>query len=1043
MVLKQLVVFADSDVSLRLETVADQAAIFSNTVSPAPLRIRRSTISRTSSFVLPQVMLMRYVHEVKYLVSGGMLILENNRISFVHQSFLDSFLLEKDLMEIFSFQQSLLSLVMSWGTQMPIYRYRLSALLQNIVESDQILFTTQAPEFLESDAVHYYYKVAIFEAIGQLAVPISAIYRLVDEYFEKDEWHRIIMQTVYDRHPVFIKHLSEQQSFDWLGEEGSSLLLSMKYYDPEFVEEVLWNWMEAGTVPSKKILSILGTSIDEETEGLFAIRMRIYRNDISFLSGIDFINLDRAQPEHVIQVLALVLYNIDTLGAIHAYIKDDKKRVQFCEENYNDIIHSLFEVLCSSAKKTPLSFHAALDHDNRFWLPWESETSLAREAVEFVKDALKTLVTVAPEDALHYISLAGQYKNGISNEVALSTLLALPAECSDAAIEWLLADFDNHILDCSSNENDYLSTCKDILKKHSSSCSSELFTQLENRICNWKGDREWFVKSYKHRIEINRSKEQGYVYWPAWGHLQKVLLPFLDSTRITQRTKELIMVLNRNNWVLPNRFHGFYLYGPARPVLSTINKNATNLSDKTWLGIIKSNVDENYSGMREKDDGEYYYESSHWSFAQDLGSCVKNDPTRYAKLLLKFPHDCFPGYYSSVLYGLRNPELQAIDFDLLCDVVRHSWDISSDSIPMAIAHIICERPEENWPMDIIDYLIKISTSNLRPIGNERLIISHDNDPFPTLEDIAMSVPNCPRGAAVNAIGKLLTYHSDLVEKFEPVMEELAQDESDIIRFALVKCIVALYEHDPAFSIDIFDIVIEKDPIAWCIPYSYWLMSRDLQVLEEYYFPYLKIASDAPNPELVVRAAQLICATAIVTSSEQVLSFLYSHPWSKEAMDKICLEAASTFDKEEYRMTSQRIIEKLLEIDASSLHSINQLFQGNRLDLQRDRVFITTILKKRHNIDTINDFIEFIKTQDTEISGFAETIKTAVQSFDEKAHTWQKHQIEDGLVHAVIKLIDTANGDKKSTECCLDILDEIYKKRILTDSAVSKLIEGVD
>jgi hypothetical protein len=43
MVLKQLVVFADSDVSLRLETVADQTAISSNTVSPAPLRIRRST----------------------------------------------------------------------------------------------------------------------------------------------------------------------------------------------------------------------------------------------------------------------------------------------------------------------------------------------------------------------------------------------------------------------------------------------------------------------------------------------------------------------------------------------------------------------------------------------------------------------------------------------------------------------------------------------------------------------------------------------------------------------------------------------------------------------------------------------------------------------------------------------------------------------------------------------------------------------------------------------------------------------------------------
>ena len=376
--------------------------------------------------------------------------------------------------------------------------------------------------------------------------------------------------------------------------------------------------------------------------------------------------------------------------------------------------------------------------------------------------------------------------------------------------------------------------------------------------------------------------------------------------------------------------------------------------------------------MREKDDGEYYYESSHWSFAQDLGSCVKNNPTRYARLLLKFPHDCFPGYYSSVLYGLRNPELQAIDFDLLCDVIRYSRNIMFDSVPMAIAHIIRERPEENWPKDIIDYLIEISTGNLRPIGNERIIISQDNDPFPTLRDIAMSVLNCPRGAAVNAIGELLSYHSILVETFEPVMEKLAQDESDIIRFALVKCIVALYEHDPAFSRGIFDIVIEKAPIAWCTPNSFWLMSRDLQALEEYYFPYLKKTSDAPNPELVTHVARLICATAIITSSEQVLSFLYSHPWSKEAMDKICLEAASTFDKEEYRMKSQRIIEHLLEIDANSLHSINQLFQKKRLDLRRDKSFITAILKKRHDIETTNDFIEFIKTQDTEITGLCLT-----------------------------------------------------------------------
>ena len=44
--LKQLVGFTDSDVSLRLKTVADQAAASSNVASLVPLRIRRSTFIR-------------------------------------------------------------------------------------------------------------------------------------------------------------------------------------------------------------------------------------------------------------------------------------------------------------------------------------------------------------------------------------------------------------------------------------------------------------------------------------------------------------------------------------------------------------------------------------------------------------------------------------------------------------------------------------------------------------------------------------------------------------------------------------------------------------------------------------------------------------------------------------------------------------------------------------------------------------------------------------------------------------------------------------
>lgn len=1001
-----------------------------------------AAISNSASFSLPQVMFPKYTQELIFLASCGVLRLENNKVSFVHQSFLDSFLLANDLNAIFTGRQELLSLVLSWGTQMPMFRYRLSALFQNVAESNQALFSKQAKDFLESDQIHYYYKAAVFETIGQLTSPISETLKLLDEFFEKTDWRSFILQTVYERHPVFIEHLAKRQGFDWLGEEGYPLLVSMRYYSPSFVASILRKVLKAGEACPEKAIAVLGTEIDAENEELFALRMELYGSDSSFLSNIHFVNLERTQPDHIIRVLTYFLLNADTYGAQHIYI-DDKERPKFCEENYSEIIHSLFDLLCNSAKNTPLSLHPGIDFKERDWLPRQYESSIAREAVELVKASLGILAKNDPEEALTYIEKAGMFRNGISNELALSTLLVLPADYSDSAIEWLLSDFDNHILDCISNEYDYLATCKDVLRKHSQSCSDESFARLEERICTWKGDRERLIRSYKYRIEHNRTKGQEPAFCPAWGHLQKALLPFLDSSRIKPRTKELIDVLNRNEWVHSDYFHAGLLSGPARSVVSTIQKNAARLSDNTWLQIINSHVDEQHSRMREKDDGEYYYESTHWAFAQDLGSCVKSDLTRYAKLLLKFPQNCFPGYYSSVLYGLNNSETGKIDFSLLCDVIRHCVNIDSDGVPTAIARIISDRQEEDWPKDILSYLARTATGTLKPVGNERIFSSRDDDPFLSPDDMATAVLNCPRGAAVNTVGDLLISHPDLTETFAPLMETLAQDESDVIRFALVKCAAAYYEPNPSFSKQIFDTVIEKDLLAMCAMHSFWLMRRDLRALEEQYFPYLKVACDSPNPKLVMRAAQMVCSTAILTSSEQVIDYLYSHPWTKETMDKICLEATYAFEKDEYRTISQTILEHFLETDAASLHSINRLFHENRLDLRRDERFISLILKCRGDFDTINAFIDFIKNQDGELSSFAEIIKTAVESVDEGEKTWQKYRIEDGLVHAVIKLIDSATGDDELTDCCLDILDEIYRKRILTNSAVSKLLDGAE
>ncbi len=998
-------------------------------------------IENAASFTVPQIMYMKYSREVDYLVSGGLLIQDSSLISFAHQTFLDTFLLVKDLEVFFTQKASLLSIILLWKSQMPIYRYRLAALWQNIIDWNQDEFIREAYGFLESEHIHFYFKSVIFEIISQLTVPTSGVMRIVDEYFAKEEWHTFIIQTVYDRHPVFIEHLSTQNILYWFSEEGYPLLETMKYYSPNFVLHILRELMEKHLIEYEKIIRFLGSEISEEDDNFFEIRMEIYKNDINLLSGIRYIDIEKVQPAHLLKVLELVLENVYVVGVNRVYI-DGKKMIEFCEKNYI-IICSLFDRVCKAAKNLIPSPHTIINYDERFWFPHEPESSFTREIVNLIKISLKILAVNEPEKALGYILQTDKYKNGISNELALATVLELPFEYSDWAIEWLISDFDNHIFDCISNSYDYLQITKEILKKHSLKCSKGHFEHLEHIICNWKGDRERFVSSFKMRLEINRSKDSESVYWPTWGHLQKTLLPFLDSTRTQKKTKELINVLNRNSWVRINDYHEGILCGPAKNVISTIRKNSEHFNDKNWIKIVSADITDIHSRMPEKEDEKYYYESSHRAFAQDFGKCVKKDPVRFAELILKFPLNCPENYYVYALNSLSSIETQRIDFDMICKVIRHVMGISSYAICRAITDIIDVRLEENWPEDIIHYLIQIATGNLNLIDNEGIDYKQDDEHCLSQEDLIMAVRRNPRSIAVETMGKLMIHHLEVCEWFKPYIEALALDESAGVRFATTTCAAAFYEQDHTFAYYLLDILLEKDLCVLYAKHCFLLMRSDLHILVGHYFEYMKKACNNQNPKLTVHVAQLTCITAILTSNKQVLDFLYTYEWTLEAIEKICMKAVEAFEKEEYHVISQSILEHFLEVCPESINYISYLLREKKIDMKRDERFIMTVLQKNNNIDIIYDFLEFIKEQDVDIACFSMIIKQAVESINDKVLAWQQYRIEEGLVNAIIKLVDIANGDDELTEICLDILDEVFRKRILNDSGVSKLLNGVD
>lgn len=994
-----------------------------------------SSMSKMTCFSLPIRLFQNNMKAVEYLASSGLIVKTDNKIAFAHQSILDAFLIHKDL-NLISDGVSLLQVITDWGNQTPSMRYRFSVLLQNLIDSDQPIFINEAKQVLSSPLIHFYFKCAIFEVVGQYQTPDDSLFKLIDDFNGEEDWHGVIKNVVFANHIVYLQHLAEDKDYDWMGDEGLSLLWTVRSSAPSFVADILREGISSSEENMEKVLSVLSNYIDEEPEELFRLRVEIYEKNIELLRGLHYINIKDASPAHIITILKLFLRHSELYDRTNLYLQYEEIE-NYIHKNFSLILSKLFEPVCEQSNIIPISLYPSGGFRNREWYPRQYEQSVVRDIVDLVKKSMIELATVNPEEALHYVSLSERHKNAISNEIVLSALLALPTAYSDHAINWLLSDFEKNIVDCVSNENDYLHSCKKVIEKHSPFCSEENFRHLEEKVFNWCDDREKMIDRYKDRIEYNRASKEEPIYWAFWGGFQKDLLPMLDMNRTSSKTKDLISVLSRNDWVKTSNYHAGIIIGSAHSVVSTIHDRAESLSDKTWLAISSSNICREHSISRRDYRYPYYCETSHSMFASDMGKCAEKDPERFARLSLRFPEDIDPSYIINVTNALGKDISSTVDFDLVCQVVQHYMSSSNENLVMNLLGIITNRANEEWPENVIKYVIETATGSMRPVGNEN-IFSGDNDkeilsPY----DIATTAINFPRSEAVYTIAHLLNEHPSYEEIFRPVLKKLSKDESDAVRYALVPCIASFYQYDFEFATRLFDTLLNRDLRIISARNAFWLMGRNI----EKYYPFLMQACKSPSQELAEEAAHLLSIVAIRTSDKTVLNFLCSKNWPKNIIYKICSVAVEAFEYETFRQIGQQIFEYFISNSDDNALRLDRLFWNNRLDLHRDKDLILLILKKQSSSDRIYAFVKFLKNQNApEITEFAEVISGFIQSTTNNSHSWG---IEDGLVSIVISLIDQSGDDENAMGICLDILDTIYQKGIFTNSAISRLMEGAE
>lgn len=1020
------------------------AGLKTETVIACKNRIVASMENRTV-FSLPQAIFADQMNEIDNLVSCGLLNRNPNTksISFTHQSFLDYFITSDILNKIYSGHE-LKDLIGNKNQQTPFIRYHILTVLQNLFDSDPNLFVKQSIELLEAPFIRFYFKCTVFEIIGQCDSPTVEIYKIVDQYIQKPEWTDYITQVVLYGHPAFIMRLPSPLNSVSLSDEYLSLLKSISSKEPDFVLNKLRPFAFLNDEQDCKIFGTLCLNVNDDSDEMFKFRMQLLQNNPTLFQNFwGFPELIRRSSPRAIDLFEIIIKNWPIPKISHLYLGESKSLSDYIKQYAWPLVTRLFFKICEvTSNYLPHWPENRWNQNYEDWKLINIEDSIVRKITEIVKEAFTECAQSSPDKLIAFIKGVKYPISAVGHECIMHAVLSLPINYANDVVMWLLENIDQKIFVFSANENNFLEYSTQIIKKFSSACSIELFQQLERYICNWKESTERMVDIFKDRLKV-RKEHHIPVYYAYWGHFQKALLPNMDTSRLSSYSKQLLNVVSRNSWIQLPYFYCGFTTGPVKTIASPVDNYIERLSDKTWLQIISTPQSKMNGRWYTPKNSPCYIEASHQTFASALGIQAKRDPFRFAKLSLLFPPNCYEGYILHILYALSNDNSnQDFDVELISKIIQRYRTSKNPDILMAILRMIEKHASEVWSEDIIKTIINIALSY--PSSDECRcgITSNSDSKHQSVHSLLVDSANCVRGCAFHTIAALLWKHYDWGDKFKSTILSGSKDSNPAVRFATMNCILPYYNIEKVFAVKIFTSLTDADLRIICI-HGYWaILSREYDNDPSYYRKKLIEACLSKDDDLAETSAELLCAIGIFYNDKEALTFIMSHQFNAKQENRICLQAVSSFNLDEYHEKSKMVLTHLLNHSSNELTGFNHLFIDQRIKIKRDEKFLIHLMKSPQGVPLSHPFLNYLYKSNENICDFAHILEIISNNLSPK-FPHGKELIVTDLVKCVIRLFDKGKDDPIICEICLNIWDKLFMSSPYDIKPLSDMIDDFE
>ncbi|BCK53015.1 hypothetical protein [Nocardia wallacei] len=743
-----------------------------------------------------------FIKHARVLASEQVIAIEDDRVSFFHETFFDFTFARQWL----SRHQSMVEFLCAQEQEL-FRRAQVRQILELLRERDPDRFRTEVEAVLSSADVRFHIKETVVAVFANVSAPtledVELVLRIADR--ESTLTKRLLLQLARPTWfgPFYAQGHIERwldgddaalrdRSVNWMGNAGAEHgaevadLLMARKQSPDYVMWLRWVTQRADLHLHRRLFELL----------LDAIRAgQIDPADRNHWLSVH--KLAEYQPLWAIEMLkacfvespsALALGGDDkvTLLGIHEYGATQMIEAA-CKAEPQAFAEAFVPHLLAVMEATQYDrFERDLLRDRHFSLRLRTEPrygDVDDALYNGAADALGKCAQTSPEAIESMLRLLAANEHDAAQSLLYRALIAGAVTFAPWAAELVLQG-GNRLKAGYLSDSHWLS--REVVEAIAPIVSDEVHLQLEEQLRDLPATYQ--SSDLHHRLR-------------SFGYTAFKFLSALDPGRLTplglRRLQEYQRKFDRD---LPEPPTGIIEYTVGSP----IGGSATGkMSNAQWLQAM---------AKHDNDDRDFGSEvGGARELAQQLKERTAEDPLRFAGLAMQLTPEINVAYPSAIMWGFGEASIPEEAQDAVFDAIRYIMSLGLDGcdrwLGWAVRHVYDEAP-----LDIVEMVLDRAMHAPDPVDNSPVFVRRD-DHQPG-RDMFQNGYNTSRGSLAESLGDLLVHDLDgtRTELVAPHLAELASDPVLSVRACVAHTIAACLRHARPTAYTAFERLIDADDL---------------------------------------------------------------------------------------------------------------------------------------------------------------------------------------------------------------------------------------